>query len=84
MKSVAHTVSTTATLVVEADDITRTVILHSGTGSVYIGGSTVTTATGIHMTNGSTLSLVIPANQTLYAITPAATQVMNTLTPDVD
>lgn len=84
MKSVATTVTTSATLVIAADNKERTCYLHSGTGSVYIGGSTVSTSTGVHLPNGTTIEIVVPANETLYAITPASTQTMITLTPDVD
>ena len=84
MKSVAHTVTTTATLVCAADDQNRTVYIHSGTGSVYIGGSNVTSSTGIHLPNGTTMQLFIPAKETLYAITASASQTMITLTPDTD
>lgn len=84
MKSVAHTVTTTATLVCDSDDLTRVVYLHSGTGSVYIGGSTVTSSTGIHLPNGTTIAITLPARQTIYAITNAASQTMITMTPDTD
>lgn len=84
MKSTAVTVSTTATLVVPADNQNRNIHLHSGTGSVYIGGSNVTSSTGLHLPNGSTLSLFVPTNETLYAITGSSTQTMIVLTPDGD
>lgn len=84
MKSVATTVTTTATLICAADNQNRTVYLHSGTGSVYIGGSDVTSSTGVHLPNGTAMSLFIPANETLYAITSASSQTLVTLTPNVD
>lgn len=84
MKSIATTVTTSATLIVSADNKERTVYLHSGTGSVYIGGSNVTSSTGLHLPNGSTLEMVIPINETLYGITSSATQTLITLTPDTD
>lgn len=84
MKSTAYTITTSATLICPADDINREVYLHSGTGSVYVGGTGVTTATGIHMPNGSNLTLFVPAGQTLYAIAGSGSHTMVVLTPGVD
>jgi hypothetical protein len=84
MKTSAVTVSTTATLLIAADDKPRTCYLHSGTGSVYVGGSDVTASTGIHLANGTTIELQVPFKETIYGITSASTQTMRVLTPDID
>lgn len=84
MKNTAYTITTTPSLIIPADNKTRTVVLHSGTGSVYIGNGNVTSSNGVHLQNGTTLQLVIPDNETLYAVTAAASQTLITLTPDVD
>lgn len=84
MKNTAHTITTTPSLIIPADNKSRTVYLHSGTGSVYIGNSTVSSSTGIHLQNGTTIEMFIPDNETLYAVTAAASQTLITLTPDVD
>lgn len=84
MKTTAHTVSTTPVLVIPADNKDRTCYLHSGTGSVYIGDSAVTSSTGVHLPNGTTMELHVPFNETLYAVTAQASQTMIVLTPDVD
>jgi len=84
MKSFATTVTTTPTLIVPADNINRTVYLHTGTGSVYIGGSDVTSADGVHLQNGTTIQLFIPLSETLYAVTGSSSQTLITLTPDSD
>lgn len=84
MKSSAITVGTTATLLIAGDNQPRVVYLHSGTGSIYIGGSDVTSATGIHLPNGTTMQINLPFNEPLYGITSASTQTMRTLTPDID
>lgn len=84
MKSIATTVTTSPTLVIAADNKERHCYVHSGTGSVYIGNSTVTSSTGLHLPNGTTMALVIPANETLYAVAGSSSQTMITLTPDVD
>lgn len=84
MKSAAVTVTTTATLLIAADNQARTCYLHSGSGSVYVGGSDVTSSTGLHLENGTTIELFVPSKETVYGITSAATQTMRVLTPDLD
>lgn len=84
MKTTSHTVNSTPSIVVAADDQNRTVYLHSGTGSVYIGGSNVTSSTGLHMPNGTTMTMFIPSRETLYAVTSASSQTFIVLTPDTD
>lgn len=77
-------VTTSATLIVSADDVPRTVYVHSSSGSIYLGGSTVTSSTGLHLPNNTTLTVFIPAKETLYAITSAGTNTARVLTPDTD
>ena len=84
MKTSAVTVNSTATLLVAPDNKDRIVYLHSGTGSVYVGGSDVTASTGIHLPNGTTIQMTIPFNESVYGVTSAATQTMRILTPDID
>jgi hypothetical protein len=84
MKTSAVTVGTTATLLIAADNKDRVCYLHSGTGSIYVGGSDVTAATGIHLPNSTTMQLSVPFNETIYGITSASTQTMRVLTSDVD
>jgi hypothetical protein len=74
VKANKFTVNATATKIVNAEPMTRTVYIHSSTGSIYLGGSTLTsTADGLHLPNGNTLAVTIPANETLYAIDGAGT-----------
>lgn len=84
MKSIAVTVTTSPTLVVAADNIPRHCYLHSSSGSLYIGGEDVTTANGLHLTNGSTIELFVQTNETVYAISGSSSHTMRVLTPDVD
>jgi len=84
MKTSAITVGTTATLLIAADNKERICYFHSGTGSIYVGGSDVTAATGIHLPSNTTMQLNVPFNETIYGITSASTQTMRVLTPDVD
>jgi hypothetical protein len=84
MKTSATTVTTAATLLIAADNKDRICYLHSGTGSVYVGGSDVTSSTGIHLPNSTTMQITVPFNETIYGITSTSTQTMRVLTPDID
>lgn len=85
MKSSAVTVGTTAAIVVESDDVARTVYLHHESNqAIYLGGSDVTTANGLHMKKSQTYTIALKAKETIYAIADAAAQELRVLTPDVD
>ncbi len=84
MKSTAVTVTTQPTLVIAADNIPRHCYLHSSSGSLYIGGNDVSAANGLHLSNGTTIELFVPTNETVYAITSSSSHTMRVLTPDVD
>ena len=84
MKSTAVTVTTSPTLLIASDDKHRICYLHSGTGSVYIGGADITSSTGIHLPNGTTLEITLPFKETIYGIVTTGTQTMRVLTPDGD
>jgi hypothetical protein len=79
-----HTVTTTATLVVDADSVHRTIVLHAiGNGTIYLGGSNVTTSTGFYLDKaaGPVVMQLAPAEK-LYAIVATGTDVLSTLLPD--
>ena len=84
MKTSAVTVNATATLLIDADNKDRVCYLHSGTGSVYIGGSDVTASTGIHLPNGTTMQITVPYKETIYGICATGTNTMRVVTPDID
>jgi hypothetical protein len=84
MKSIAVTVTSSPTLVVAADNFPRSCYLHSSSGSLYIGGSDVTSANGLHMSNGETLEIFVPTSETIYAVSSSSSHTMRVLTPDVD
>ena len=85
MKSTAVTVGTTAVLIVPADDTHRTVYLHHESNhAIYLGGSNVSTANGLHMKKSENLAIVVPARQTIYAISDTAAQELRILTSDID
>ena len=84
MKTSAVIVTTSATLLIDADNLPRVCYLHSGTGSIYVGGSDVTSATGIHFPNNTTMEINVPFNETIYGITASGSHTMRVLTPSVD
>ena len=83
MISNSITVGTTPTLVVAADESHRTVYLHViGNSTVYLGGSTVTTATGTATEKHTTpVAIEVPANETVYGIVAADTEDVRVLRP---
>lgn len=82
MKSFAVTVNATATTIVPADNDTRTVYLHNESGgSIYLGGSDVSTANGYHLKNNETMSVVVPGGSTLQAIVASGTATLIVLRP---
>ena len=84
MRSTQVSVGTTATLVVDADNINRTVYLHASSNSpVYYGGSAVTTSTGfLHEKDDGPLAIEIPINEKLYGIVSTGTETVTVLLPD--
>ena len=70
MKSYKVTVSAVRQVIVAADDMNRTVYIHHDNDNdiVHIGGADVTVDNGFHIHRLETLSFVLPANESLYAI----------------
>jgi hypothetical protein len=83
MKSGNITVTTSATLLIAADNQNRTVYIHPN-ALVYLGNSAVTYLTGFHALANLTVAYQLPANENIYAITQTGTATVLTLTPDVD
>ena len=81
MKSTKYTVTTTAQIVVPAKNFNRGVYTHiTGNGIVYLGDSTVTSATGTPTEKHTTpFSLFVPAGETIYAIVATATEDLRVL-----
>lgn len=86
MKSITKTVTTTAAVVIAADDKHRTCYLHvTGAGIVYLGGSDVTSTNGfLTEKNAIPLELSVPQNETVWAVVASGTENLRILTPDVD
>ena len=77
------TVTTTAQVIVNLDNVTQYVTLHSK-GATFIGNSSVTSTTGLHVENGVTVNLVLPEGCDLWAITNSGTHTLAVLTARVD
>lgn len=77
------TVTTTAQVIVNLDNVTQYVTLHSK-GSTFVGPSSVTATTGLHVENGDTVNLVLPEGCDLWAITNSGTHVLSVLRARVD
>lgn len=78
-KSEVYTVTTTASIVVPALIGDQSAYLHSASGTLYIGGSDLTTANGYRLDNGDKLSLLIGDHEALYAITSSGTATLYVL-----
>lgn len=85
MHSTSITLTTTPTIVVASDDKNRTVYLHNPSGvKAYLGNSTVTTSTGLHLDNGATLTIDVPLRETLHGVVAAGSHTVIVLLPDGD
>lgn len=73
MKTSQVTVTTTATLLVASDPHDQTVVLHSASGSCFVGNSAVTASTGFKIDNGDKVTFPLGAYETLYGITSSGT-----------
>jgi hypothetical protein len=79
------TVTTSPTLLVDADSTHRNIVLHAvGNGIVYLGSSAVTSSTGFYVDKAAgAIPITIPSNEKLYGITASGTQLVTVLTPDL-
>ena len=69
VSTTAVSVTTSATQLLSSPPAQlRGIFIHPTNGTIYIGGSTVTTTTGIPLTSGSTLYVENPQGTTWYAI----------------
>ena len=67
------TVTTTRGIVVAANRADQVVQLHSASGTIYIGGSNVTTANGYRLDNGDKLQVPLSDLEDLYAVASSGT-----------
>ena len=83
MISTTTTINTTAQKILSKSISYRTVYIHvTGAGTVYLGGSDVTSSNGLLTEkNAVPLQLVIPAQEELWAVTASGTESLRILTP---
>jgi hypothetical protein len=74
------TVTTTATLLVAANIMDQTVLLHNlGGGAVYLGDANVTTSNGYKFDNGDKLQVPVGDHEGLYGIAASGTHTIAVL-----
>ncbi len=74
------TVGTTATLLVAANIMDQTVLLHHlGGGAVYLGDANVTTSNGYKLDNGDKLQVPVGDHEGLYGIAASDTHTIAVL-----
>ena len=80
MQSAQVTVGLTAVQVIPADDMNRRVYFHDDSSHpVYLGGSDVTTSTGLEVHKNAMFELYLQANETLHAVSGNADQTVSVL-----
>lgn len=85
MRSVPVSVGTTAVEIISPDNKFRQATIHNAGGAkVFLGGASVTDTTGIHLGNGESLTIEVPQNETLYAISASGTNAVIVLLPNGD
>ena len=84
MRSTQTSVTTTATLLVAASTVNRDIRIHAlSNTSIYLGGSTVTTANGfLFEKDDGYLAVTVPAGETLYGIVSTGTETVTVLLPN--
>jgi hypothetical protein len=85
MISSATTVTTTAQRILAKSNSYRTVYIHvQGAGTVYLGGPTVSSTNGLLTEKHAVpLTLEIPAQEELWAVTESGTESLRLLLPDL-
>jgi hypothetical protein len=85
MISSVITVTTSPTLLVaETANATRTIFIEPDSTDVYIGGATVSTTNGLSIANNAQLQIVLPPQNSLYAITNTGSHTVRLMTPEGD
>lgn len=85
MISSSISVTTTATLLIASTPTaTRTIWIEAVDNDVHLGGSNVTTATGLRLTKGAQISFVLPPLNSLYAVVATGIHNVIVLKPSGD
>jgi hypothetical protein len=78
ISSAQYTIGTTRSVIIADDLFPEEVHLHSGSGTIYVGGADVTAANGYRMDNGDKVVLQNHDNP-VYAITSSGTAILYVL-----
>jgi hypothetical protein len=81
MKQTVYAVTTTAVKVRAANAEQATIYLRPAGNDTYVGGSDVTTTTGLKLTNAATQEMVIPNQEELWAIVATGTHNLVVIEP---
>ena len=73
------TITTTRQVIIPASGSAQEIHIHSESGTVYIGGSDVTSSNGFKLDNNEKLILTIHPGDQIYAITSAGTNTVMVL-----
>ena len=81
MKATQQTITTTASKIVASNPFAQYVYLHvAGNGTVYLGGSDVTSSNGLATQKHTTpIQFFIPRGQELWAVTASGTETLQVL-----
>lgn len=74
--SAQATVTTTAAVIVPANPFDQTILLHSASGTVYVGDASVTSSNGYRLDSGDKIVLPIGDHEALYAVTSTGTGIL--------
>lgn len=75
----SFSLSSTPTLVYAARPGAETIYLHPGNQDVFVGGSDVTSLTGLALIKNATNTIVIPTENELYAVVATGTHTVKVL-----
>ena len=78
ISSAQYTITTTRAVIVANDSAAEQVCIHSGSGTIYLGGVDVTTANGYRMDNGDKLVMDNHTNA-IYAVAASGTPIVYVL-----
>jgi hypothetical protein len=68
VKATLYEVGVSPVIIASAQHFERTVYIHSKSGISYIGNSTVTTGAGFPLKSDESIGVIVPINETIYAV----------------
>ena len=80
ISTTSNKTTTRAKVISAAVNETRTVNVQSSGNDCYVGGSDVTTSNGFKIANNTSVIIIIPPNEELWAVVATGTHSLSTLT----